>query len=337
MHLMLPKVEEELQRAIEVVRRFGDVHRCDFDELHAMLAYHMGWLGEGAGPEARGKRIRPFLVLLTTTAAGGEWVQALPAASAVELIHNFSLIHDDIEDNSPLRRGRPTVWTKWGIPQAINAGDALFTLAHLEILRLAISSPQTNTLRPVYILQQTCLKLTQGQYLDISYEPRMDLPLDAYWPMISGKTAALLAACTEIGALCARVSNVQVNAYRQFGENLGMAFQAHDDYLGIWGDANLTGKSTDSDLVTGKKTLPVLFGLNQHGQFFKRWMQGPIHSQEAQQVAALLAEEGAKEYTQQIADRMTLQALTALDQANPQGEGRQALLELSNLLLLRSN
>src|SRR5512143_635565 len=111
---MLPPVEADLQEAV------GRVSGRGLDELHYMLAYHMGWEGEGAGPEARGKRIRPLLVLLSAAAAGGEWPRALPAAAAVELVHNFSLVHDDIQDQSPLRRGRATVWTKWGAAQAIN-------------------------------------------------------------------------------------------------------------------------------------------------------------------------------------------------------------------------
>ena len=166
-----------------------------------MLTYHMGWEGEGAGPEAQGKRIRPLLVLLCAEAAGGNWRAALPAAAAVELLHNFSLIHDDIQDNSPLRRNRPTVWVKWGAAQAINAGDVLFTLAFLALQDLAGTLPPQNVLLASHILQETCLRLTEGQYLDMSYETRPALPLDAYWPMIGGKTSALLACCCELGAL----------------------------------------------------------------------------------------------------------------------------------------
>ena len=129
--VMRPAVEDELRKMI---------HRsvpAEYPELRAMLEYHMGWEGEGAGPDAQGKRIRPLLGLLSAEAAGGSWRDALPVAVAVELLHNFSLIHDDIQDNSPLRRSRPTVWVKWGIAQAINAGDVLFTLAFLSLQDLA--------------------------------------------------------------------------------------------------------------------------------------------------------------------------------------------------------
>jgi geranylgeranyl diphosphate synthase type I len=117
----LAAIEDELQLAVKRADIFG------FSQLYDMLAYHMGWQDKYSKIEVRGKRIRPLLVLLTCSAAGGDWHEALPAAAAVELVHNFSLIHDDIEDHSPIRRGRPTIWKKWGIPQAINAGDAMFT------------------------------------------------------------------------------------------------------------------------------------------------------------------------------------------------------------------
>ena len=168
-----------------------------------MLAYHMGWEGEGAGPAARGKRIRPLLVLLTSGAAQGDWKNALPAAAAVELIHNFSLIHDDIQDGSDQRRGRPTVWKLWGTAQAINSGDAMFALAHLTIFRLAGTTNEHTAFQAAHMLQETCLELTKGQFLDMSYETQSQLMIDDYWPMVSGKTAALLATCTELGALVA--------------------------------------------------------------------------------------------------------------------------------------
>ncbi|MCJ7537186.1 MAG: polyprenyl synthetase family protein, partial [Anaerolineales bacterium] len=134
---MQTAIEQELHRSIE------SQNEPELDQYFTMLAYHMGWEGEGAGPDAQGKRIRPLLVLLTCAAAGGEWQNALPAAAAVELVHNFSLIHDDIQDNSPLRRGRETVWKRWGIAQAINTGDAMLTIAHLSLLQMEkTSSPE---------------------------------------------------------------------------------------------------------------------------------------------------------------------------------------------------
>jgi geranylgeranyl diphosphate synthase type I len=325
----LPAIENELQAAI---------NRADgprLAEFRHMLAYHMGWEGQDAGPDSRGKRIRPMLVLLTTTASGGDWQIALPAASAVELIHNFSLIHDDIEDQSPYRRGRLTVWKKWNIAQATNAGDAMFTLAHIEILRLANSLPPEIVIRAARLLHQTCLHLTQGQFLDLAYEKRYDLDEVDYWAMISGKTAALLAACTELGAMVSMASEAVCEAYHRFGYSLGLAFQAHDDLLGIWGDAELTGKSNESDLVIGKKSLPVIYGLSRKGSFYQRYLQGPITPEEVPSVARLLADDGAKEYTQVQTDRLTDQAIQSLETAQPHGEARATLIELAHQLLHR--
>ena len=304
-----------------------------------MMAYHMGWEGEDAGTKARGKRIRPLLLLLTAAAARGDastgWNQALPAAAAVELAHNFSLLHDDVEDNSPLRRGRPTVWARWGVPQAINTGDAMFVLAHLSLLRLAETTSPAITLQAANVLQCACLHLTQGQYLDISYENRNDLLLKDYWPMINGKTAAMLAACTELGALAADVKSPTRTAYRDFGRDLGLAYQALDDLLGIWGDAAKIGKSNTSDLVEGKKSLPVLYGLAQNGPFATRWDAGPITPEEVPALAAQLETEGARAYTQETAECLTRQALQSLAAAQPKGEAGEALMELANQLLKR--
>ncbi len=325
---MNQSIENEMRRVLALAD--GERYR----HLRYMMAYHLGWEGEGAGPKASGKRVRPILVLLTAAAAGGDWRAALPAAAAVELLHNFSLIHDDIEDNSATRRGRPTVWKLWGIPQAVNTGDAMFTLANTAILRLEL--PPERTLQAARIFQRACLRLTQGQFLDISYEEARSLPLEAYWPMVGGKTAALLAACTELGALCAGAPPETQEAYREFGEKLGLAFQALDDELGIWGDEALTGKSAASDLLEGKKSLPVLYGLAQEGEFARRWMAGPLTPAEIPALAARLEAEGARAYTQETAARLTDEALAALGRADPQGEAAESLRALARRLLGRS-
>ena len=328
---MRPAVEEQLQSFL--TRSLPG----ETPEIREMLAYHMGWEGEGAGPEAQGKRIRPLLVLLTAEASGGCWQDALPAAAAVELLHNFSLIHDDIQDNSPLRHGRPTVWKKWGMPQAINAGDVMFTLSFLSVLDLAPRLPAARVLDASRILQQTCLRLTQGQYLDISYEKSLELPMDAYWPMIGGKTSALLACCTELGALCAGATPERRDAFRRYGYSLGLAFQVLDDWLGIWGDAEMTGKSTESDLATGKKTLPVLHGLAQDGPFSRRWLQGDIAPEEVPALARMLEDAGADQQTLATAERLTGEALAALHEAALENSAATALTDLTHQLLKRKN
>lgn len=328
---MFAAVEIELQRQVSRL----DAPRTKI--YHEMLTYHMGWTGENAGPEATGKRIRPLLVLLASAASGGNWQSALPAAAAVELLHNFSLIHDDIQDNSDKRRGRSTVWVKWGTPQAINAGDGLFVLSNLAITDLIASYPAEIVVKAAQILHETCLDLTRGQYLDISYENRLDLGVEDYWPMISGKTAALLSSCCQIGALLGTSDESTLEAYRSFGHYLGLAFQVQDDILGIWGNEAVTGKSVASDLVKGKKSLPVLVGLDKKGKFAQRWAQGPIQPAEVEEIAQLLASEGGYGYTQEISKQMTDLAINSLREADPQGEAGDALMDLADKLLKRES
>jgi geranylgeranyl diphosphate synthase type I len=327
----LDAIELELKHAVAHSDSFKD------SRLYEMMAFHMGWMDDFTQSYHRGKRIRPLLVLLTCSAAGGDWNLALPGASAVELIHNFSLIHDDIEDDSPLRRGRPTVWKKWGIPQAINTGDAMFALAHLEAVRLSRTVDPSVGLKAVEILQQTCLHLTLGQFLDLSYETRNDINIDDYWPMVEGKTAALISASAEIGALSALCSERVTGQYRKFGRLLGLAFQVQDDYLGIWGKLSLTGKSNQSDLVNGKITLPVIYGLVRDGEFARRWVSGPIRSDDLPGVVRLLEAEGADKFAQEHSNRLLEEALAILHEVQPHGIAGEALEALAISIVNRQS
>ena len=327
---LLSGIELELQKQISRL----DTPRTK--TFHEMLTYHMGWTGEGAGPEATGKRIRPLMLLLCTAASGASWQSALPAAAAVELVHNFSLVHDDIQDNSDKRRGRPTTWVKWGAPMAINVGDALFVISNQAIIHLKESYPAEVVVKAAELLQNACLDLTRGQFLDMSYEETTDLGVDDYWPMVAGKTAALLSACCHIGSLLGGADEPAQEAYRAFGHYLGLAFQVQDDILGIWGDEAMTGKSAASDLIEGKKSLPVLAGLGAKGRFAARWKDGPIQPTEVQDLARLLASEGGYEKANEAAKQMTDLALTSLREADPQGEAGQALSELADRLLKRN-
>ena len=328
---LLSSIELELQKQVS---RLDQPRTKPF---HEMLTYHMGWTGEGAGPEATGKRIRPLMVLLchASTAPSAPLSAALPAAAAVELVHNFSLAHDDIQDNSPKRRGRDTAWVKWGAPMAINVGDALFVMSNQAIIDLKENYPAEIVVRAAEILHNTCLELTRGQFLDMSYEERNDLTIDDYWPMIAGKTAGLLSACCHLGALLGGADQAKQDAYRSFGHYLGLAFQVQDDILGIWGDEAVTGKSAASDLVEGKNSLPVLAGLSANKKFAERWRKGPIKPDEVEEVASLLSTEGGYDTAYEASKQMTDLALLNLREADPQGEAGEALFQLADKLLKR--
>ena len=328
---ILPFIETELHRQV------ARLDRSRIQPFYEMLTYHMGWSKEINDHAGMGKRIRPLILLLVTECCGGEWQQALPAAAAVELVHNFSLVHDDIQDHSPNRHGRPTVWNKFGIPLAINVGDALFAMSNQAVMDLSKDYPSETVVRSGKILNSTCLELTCGQYLDMAYQKRNDMSIDDYWPMIEGKTAALLSACTQIGAILAGADEPLIEQYRIFGQNLGLAFQVQDDIIGVWGNEALTGKSASSDLVEGKNSLPVLYGIRQGGDFANRWNSSDINPEEVKDLARMLKDEGALEFTRQEAARLTSLALEALQFAHPQGDASVALSELVAELLERQS
>lgn len=331
---MLPAIEHELKDVLES-------HAPEpADELYAAMQYHFGWRDSSFSPvdSYGGKRIRPILCLLACAAAGGDWRHALPAAAGVELIHNFSLIHDDIEDSSATRRGQPTIWKLLGIPKAINVGDSMFALAHIALMRLVRRSvPPEALVRIFERFDYTCLWLTEGQHADMSFEEQADVSVDDYLEMIRRKTAVLLATSTEIGALVGGSDSRRAERFRQFGIELGLAFQIKDDILGIWGDEVTIGKSAASDIVTRKKTMPVLFGLQESAALRELYAQPDTSPQFAGEAVALLNEVGAMEFAQQRVAQHSSGALTHLEGAEPAGEAGRALLELTHTLLGRDS
>ncbi|MBK8988586.1 MAG: polyprenyl synthetase family protein [Chloroflexi bacterium] len=307
--------------------------------FYGMIHYHMGWIDEQMQPAQvhPGKQIRPLLCLLTCEAAGGDWRQALPAAAAIEILHNFSLVHDDIEDASPTRRGRKTVWTIWGIEQAINTGDAMFALAHLALNRLI----ERGVTAPIVVealrrFDETCLGLTQGQHDDMDFEKRTEVSVAEYMAMIEGKTAVLVSLATELGARIAGADEAIVAHYAQFGLDLGLAFQVKDDILGIWGDETVTGKSAATDIITKKKTLPVLYGLERSAELRQLYAAAAPDAAFVQQAIHLLDAHGAREFTQSKASEYSEGAVDHLQAAQPNGRAATALHELTEMLLQRS-
>jgi len=309
-------------------------------EYYSMLEYHLGWTNgpSSAGPfSPTGKRVRPLLCLLCASAAGSDWRQALPMGAALELIHNFSLIHDDIQDNSPLRRGRPTIWKLWGQAQAINAGDAMFTLAHLAPQRLsALGVPPDKVLATLAELNFTCLELTQGQHLDMNFERRATVSAAEYLAMIEKKTAVLIAASTFLGASLSASAGDQLDHFYAYGWNLGLAYQLRDDLLGIWGDPAVTGKSAASDLEQRKKSLPVVYGLEHSASFAERYAQPHRPGLAVNDLADMLEQLGARAYVEQRVAETTACAEQELELSQPSGAAALALRELTQQLLGRA-
>ena len=326
---IVQKIEASLQNFL------GTQHFGTARDLRKMLSYHLGWEDEGR----HGKRIRPLLTLLCTGALDGDLNSAMPAAISVEFLHNFTLIHDDIEDQSDIRHGRETLWKQWGIAQAINAGDALFSIAQLSMLELAQTCDADIAVRATSILNQVCLHLTRGQYLDIALEANDDTELETYLEMTLGKTAALISFSTALGGVITGQEEPITKQLSDFGRSLGMAFQMQDDYLGIWGDPKITGKSASSDLQTKKKTLPVLYGLTNCQEFNELWNNYHPSSEQIAYMTNVLETCGARSYVSNHVKDYTNHAFDALGSIFGDVKDKNiyvdALLELRDKLLSR--
>ncbi len=227
-----------------------------------MLGYHLGWNDPDGTPNRApaGKQIRPLLALLSCGASQGDPQDALPLAAGIELLHNFSLIHDDVMDVSETRRGRTTVWSIWGVNQAINTGDGAYGLSFRLLADSAYKNPQT-IVYAQRILSQACVDTVYGQMLDISFESRDDVSTDEYVQMVGLKTGPLLGAALAGGALFAGKSWEHAMQLDNIGREIGVVFQMQDDILGVWGESEKTGKSADDDLTAKKKSYPIIWAL----------------------------------------------------------------------------
>lgn len=308
-------------------------------DLSTMLRYPLGWVDESGNPytQQTGKRIRPFLLLLCADAVGGDWKRALPAAAAVEFLHNFSLVHDDIEDDSPTRHGRPTVWKMWGRATAINVGDGLFAISYAALSELAVAGVEPGVVQLVWqIYNRTNLELIRGQHLDMRFEHETNVSVDDYLLMIAGKSAALIASCAEIGSLIGSGDKERAAEFAEFGLNLGLAFQIRDDILGIWGDPTITGKSAATDILTRKKSLPVLYGLAQSKEFAELYQVEIMTPELVSKAVNILDQIGALDYAKGFEQAHYDKSMRALENAKPQGQAGLLLAGLTQQLLGRS-
>ncbi len=328
----LAAIEEEMKSAIAVSEEA-------LAPYYGMMLYHLGWMDEHFSPRQQksGKRVRPLLCLLSCEACGGDWPQALPAAGAIEFIHNFSLIHDDIEDNSLERRHRATLWSLWGQAQGINAGDGLFVIGRLALHRLLERGvPPDKAALAFKIFDEACLSLTEGQYLDLTFEGQEDVSVEMYLQMIGKKTAALIGCATHLGALLGTGDKEIIENYHVFGEQLGLAFQIIDDILGIWGDSETTGKGIGEDIVNKKKSLPIVYALEKgRGELQDVFRQEKIGPQGVETVMQQLENLRAREYAQEMSKRRSELALGALEKTGIQNQAQDRLRELALFLIER--
>ena len=312
--MMNSDVRGAIQSAMREVFPAVERRMADF---YAMQEYQLGWRDTDLRPANfdPGKLLRPQLTLLASQAAGGDIARALPLAAGIQLFHDFTLIHDDIEDASETRRGRVTVWKQWGLAHGINAGDSMFTLAHLALHRLAdvgVSAPVlVEVLRR---FDQTILMICEGQYLDLSFEGNLKITEDDYIAMINGKTAVLVGAATSLGGLVGGANTTAVQALWDFGRNVGLAFQIQDDVLGIWAGAEVTGKIAAADLYRRKVSLPIIHALahDHSGELAAIYRQTEVTANDIPRALAVLDRTGSRTYAEDMAFHYYSAAIRAL-------------------------
>jgi geranylgeranyl diphosphate synthase type I len=306
--------------------------------MRRIAGYHFGWWDGQGRPTAAdgGKAIRPTLTLLAAEAVGGVPAAAAPAAVAVELVHNFSLLHDDVMDGDATRRHRPTAWSVFGINSAILAGDALLTLA-FDVLA---ASGHAAAAEGMLLLSAAVQDLIDGQSADLAFEARADVNLTEALRMAEAKTGALLGCACGLGAVFGGGSPKQIERMRGFGEHLGLAFQLVDDLLGIWGDPAATGKPVYSDLRSRKKSLPVTAALTSgasagHELATLYHRDQPLSDADLAHAAELIDRAGGRAWSRAEADDLLAQALRQLRSAAPAGRAAAELDALARLATRR--
>jgi geranylgeranyl diphosphate synthase type I len=311
-------------------------------QLYAMLRYHLGWEDASGSPDTHvGKRLRPALCLLTCEAVGGDAAKAIPLAAAVELVHNFSLVHDDIQDGDRKRHDRDTVWAVWGEPQAINAGDALLSIANLSLADALDAGLSAETaLRAAGLLAERTLEMVEGQVMDIDFEGRLDVGLEEYVAMISRKTGALFDAALGLGALAGGASPADVEALGRCGRALGIAFQVRDDMLGVWGSEERTGKPAASDIRRRKKSLPAVStfsraNADQRVELDRIYANDPVSGEDVERILRLMDALDAQAYCAGVAAEHKDTALRELERAGVNGERADELRQTAAFLLDR--
>ncbi len=309
---------------------------------YTSLRYHMGWCDQDGNPrqDAEGKRLRPALLLLACQAAGGATESALAAASAMELVHNFSLIHDDIEDRDVQRRHRPTVWAIWGEPKALTAGSVMFNLAFLALSQSG-KAPDERLLYASSRLTQSSLEMIEGQYLDISFEQRLDVTTGEYMDMISRKTGALISCALEVGAFIGSGDRETASLMAEAGRHLGNLFQIRDDILGVWGDPSVTGKDVGSDIMRKKKSFPVVHALENGDDSTVREIKDVLRKEtvkrsDVERVLDMLEKTGSKERAESLTEELGRHAMETIGAAELSPDHHRHLSELVAFLLTRT-
>ena len=294
-------------------------------------------------PGITGKTLRPVLCLYACEATGSDYQLALPSAAALEFIHNFSLIHDDIQDRDEFRHHKPTLWKLWGDAKAIVAGNSLRTIADSSVIDM--ESDRGNSKEAVMVaglLTEAYLEMIEGQYLDMAYETQKVISLQGNLTMISRKTGALIRCAMNIGAAIGTSDRKTVASFRECGQSLGYVFQIRDDILGVWGSENNTGKPVGADIKRKKKSLPVVYTMTKaSGQAKKtmarQYMQNDMTEDDVAEVLEIMEDVGVREYANKLANRHCENAVAHLSEIEMSSESRKDIEDIARFLLVREH
>ncbi|HEY0754084.1 MAG TPA: polyprenyl synthetase family protein [Ktedonobacteraceae bacterium] len=348
-----PEILQAMQQALQRGKTNSPSTQAnDLAPFYGQMQYHLGWVDKDFMPTRNnaGKLLRPMLLLLAYEAAGAWGLdmhdgahlgRALPATTSLELVHNFSLIHDDIVDGDTERRHRPTLWSLWGLSQGINTGDGMFALARLALWdSLAVGVEGQIAARLAAILDRASLTIAEGQYLDLSFEQLPRISVAMYLDMIGRKTAALMSAAAEMGGILGTREETTIASLSDFGFEIGLAFQVRDDVLGVWASSAELGKTSAGDIYRCKKSLPALHALehasaeDQQGLRELYTRQTPLTEAQVANVLAIFARSGTHDYCLSYLSQQCLRARQALGRIPPLADPTaiRALADMETLL-----
>ena len=340
-HLSLPSIFDRYGDYVqEALRSNLDLRGSS---VYDMLRYYMGWADETGAPISAmtGKAVRPTLCLFGCEAVGGSPDLALPAAVALEFIHNFSLVHDDIQDEDETRHNRKTLWAVWGKPKALVAGNVLRVVADISLHQLeGRGLRRERSLAAVSLLTESYLEMIEGQYLDLSFEGRRDIGMDDYLRMISRKTGALIRCSLNLGAVVGTDDAQTIAALRECGRALGYVFQIRDDVLGVWGEEELTGKPVGSDIRRKKNSYPIVYtmeaaGDEDRGAISSMYSKPELDDADVDSVLAIMDKTGVRERAQTEAARWADIAIRAVAPVELSRSHRERIEEFTHFLLVR--
>ena len=304
--------------------------------LYDLLRYHMGWTDQqGAAQDSPPQlHFQSMLTLVCCQTLSGDFSPALPAAAGIEFVHNYTLVHGDVQSNRAVSEDRPSVWWVWGPAQAINAGDGLHALGRNTIMRLAQRGiPPERVLPAVTSLDKACLALCEGQYMDLEFQEKLMVTGADYHDMIGRKTGALTGCATELGAIAAGADDEVCAAYQRMGHSLGMAWQISLDIADLWGTRG--DGMTSSNMLNKKKSLPLIYALENSPLADKRalgniYMKRVLQPEDVAQVIGILDQAGARQFSESRAHELAEEALSG---AGLPPEGLEPLRDLTNWAL----